>query len=155
DRDFAAACPRAIRIDYNAECVLAQDFCGYFFIGHGLKDASKHEIDAALPQLSKFLLPRLCCDHMDGDLRVLTRQAIDDLRNEAGRHGFRTSDTNFPDRGIRQELDISNSLHQLIEDDVTALEQRTRVHRRFDTTRAAVDQADTQRALQARNRFGN
>src|SRR5471032_2471145 len=73
---------------------------------------------------------------------------MNDGWKDGGRKGLLTSDPNFTDCRIGQELDVLDALPQLIKRCIATSEQRTAVFRGFDASRAAVEQAHTERMLE-------
>jgi len=73
------------------------------------------------------------------DAWILPRQFFDDGQNDPLGHGEAASDTQFSGSGIREELDVLDSLLQLVEGNDSALEQRATVLRRPDPLGAAVE----------------
>src|SRR6185312_11348051 len=70
-----------------------------------------------------------------------------------GHERLGAADSDFSGGGIGEEFDISYSLPQLVEHYVPAFQQSTRINRRLDAARAAVQQADAERVFEPGDRF--
>jgi len=87
--------------------------------------------------------------------RVLPCHAINDGGDEPSHQRFWASNPHLADTWISQELNVSNSLLQFIEDDMPARKQRMRIDRGLDTLGASVEKPNPKCILQARDGFRN
>jgi hypothetical protein len=86
-----------------------------------------------------------------GAPRMGFREPTDDRTQERDRSGQRTSDPHLATGRVGQELDILDSLPQLIEYRPRARQQRVPVHGGLDTARAAVEKLRAQGVFEIGN----
>src|ERR1700686_7203 len=114
-----------------------------------------HQIDAALSQFTEIRrVGRRSLIDVADDARILTPQPFDNGRKQSGHKYLAAADPELPSGRISQKLDLLYALPNLVKNRDTALEKRPSVERGLDAACAAIEEANSERALQLRNRLG-
>jgi hypothetical protein len=153
-RDLATARPGACCSGNHQVPILEKNFRMYVIMRKRLKDSSQHEVDFAVTQLPIFRRTRLNVNRMNDDLRISTRQTINNRGQESRHQRLGAADVDFPHRGVSQKLDIPNSLPQLIEYHVPAFEQCVGVYCWLDTFRGPIEETYAKSIFKGSNCVG-
>ena len=99
--------------------ILEQDFCIQLLAEttlHGLfREARQYQIDLAFLKLREFHRRRMHRHHLKSDARMVLGKALENRDKKSCCKRFRTSDLQLAGFRIGNELDVANSLPQLIE----------------------------------------
>jgi hypothetical protein len=90
---------------------------------------------------------------MDGDAGILVAESFDDAGKERSYERLVTTDSHLSGGGVRQEVDLANTLPELVEGGGTAARQRAPVERGFDPLRTAVEEANAESVLEIGDRL--
>jgi hypothetical protein len=113
-----------------------------------------HDVNAAFPQLPMFQCRGIRLKNTNNDLRESTRQLVDGGWHQPFCQKFRTRNSHFSYRRVRQKLNILDCLLQLVEYDVAALKKRLSINGRFDALWGSVKETDANCRLKVQNRLG-
>src|SRR5262245_45852178 len=91
-------------------------------------------------------------EDLKDDARIGARKPIDDGGDKAFSARQCVPDLHLPGRRVGEKLDVLHTLAQVIERGHSAIEQRTTVLGRFDSSAMAFEQAYAERLLELRNR---
>ena len=84
---------------------------------------------------------------MKDDPGILSRQSVDDGGSKSRRHGFGASDPQLSSRGVDEELELLDTLLELVEHGEPAFEQRVAIDGRLDSVWSPVEKTQSDRVL--------
>src|SRR5262245_273198 len=120
-----------------------------------MHDSADHKIDAAFTQLPKAHRRRFQRSHVECDLRIAMGQPVDDGRDKSACQVLWTPDPYLSGSWVREKLNVTDALLQLVGDDLLAAEQRICVHRWLNPARPTIQQSHAQGGLKLRHGLGN
>src|SRR5262245_26201546 len=92
---------------------------------------------------------------MEHDSRITSREPFYDRRNEVFGDKAGASNPHFPSSRVGEELDLLDSLAEIVKHGRPAIEQRATVFGWRDPLAVAIEQAHAERMLQFRDRSRN
>ena len=99
--------------------------------------------------------PRVAGDDMKEHAWILPDQSIDGRQDDGHGNRLGRSDAYFPGRWIGEEVDILDTLAQVVEDRDAAFAESETIGRRRNSAPAAVNKLYSERSLQFHHRLGN